>query len=158
MASLQPKLLNTLSALSHPRKGRFCDLGGFGVKPPTLTSPFSCGICGLCGSSPGCARVSVGVHCVLRTRALQGLCLASPGMASPCTRCQAGGWRGLFTLLPLSPYSWAEFLTLAPSGDRIPVELLQILTQYAICRLPALQGSVELPASFEFNLSSPTGS
>ena len=26
---------------------------------------------------------------------------------------------------------------LAPGGDRIPVELLQILTQYAICRLPA---------------------
>ena len=28
-------------------------------------------------------------------------------------------------------------LTLAPGSDRIPVELLQILTQYAICRLPA---------------------
>lgn len=26
----------------------------------------------------------------------------------------------------------------APGSDRIPVELLQILTQYAICRLPAL--------------------
>ena len=26
---------------------------------------------------------------------------------------------------------------LAPGSDRIPVELLQILTQYAICRLPA---------------------
>ena len=25
----------------------------------------------------------------------------------------------------------------APGSDRIPVELLQILTQYAICRLPA---------------------
>ena len=36
------------------------------------------------------------------------------------------------------PLSWAEFLTLAPGSDRIPVELLQILTQYAICRLPAL--------------------
>ena len=50
--------------------------------------------------------------------------------------------------------SWAEFLTLAPGSDRIPVELFQILkddavesaafnmqyaicTQYAICRLPA---------------------
>ena len=33
--------------------------------------------------------------------------------------------------------SWAECLTLAPGSDRIPVELLQILTQYAICRLPA---------------------
>ena len=30
-----------------------------------------------------------------------------------------------------------ECLTLAPGSDRIPVELLQILTQYAICRLPA---------------------
>ena len=30
-----------------------------------------------------------------------------------------------------------EFLTLAPGSDRIPVELLQILTQYAICQLPA---------------------
>ena len=29
-------------------------------------------------------------------------------------------------------------LTLAPGSDRIPVELFQILTQYAICRLPAL--------------------
>lgn len=106
MASLQPKLLNTLSALSHPRKGRFCDLGGFGVKPPTLTSPFSCGICGLRGSSPGCARVSIGVHCALHPRALRGLCLPSPGMASPCTHCQAGGRRGgLFTRLPLFPYS-----------------------------------------------------
>ena len=28
-------------------------------------------------------------------------------------------------------------LTLAPGSDRIPVELFQILTQYAICRLPA---------------------
>ena len=28
-------------------------------------------------------------------------------------------------------------LTLAPGSDRIPVELLQILTQYAICREPA---------------------
>lgn len=89
MASLQPKLLNTLSVLSQPKKGRFCDLGGFGVKPPTLTSPFFCGICGLCGSSPGCARVSIGVQCV-RPRALQGLCLPSPGMALPCTHCQAG--------------------------------------------------------------------
>ena len=26
---------------------------------------------------------------------------------------------------------------LAPGSDRIPVELFQILTQYAICRLPA---------------------
>jgi len=50
--------------------------------------------------------------------------------------------------------SWAEFLTLAPGSDRIPVELFQILkddavesaalnmqyaicTQYAICRIPA---------------------
>ena len=50
--------------------------------------------------------------------------------------------------------SWAEFLTLAPGSDRIPVELFQILkddavesaalnmqyaiyTQYAICWLPA---------------------
>ena len=50
---------------------------------------------------------------------------------------------------------WAEFLTLAPSSDRIPVELFQILkddavesaalnmqyaicTQYVICRLPAI--------------------
>ena len=30
-----------------------------------------------------------------------------------------------------------ECLTLALSSDRIPVELFQILTQYAICRLPA---------------------
>ena len=37
--------------------------------------------------------------------------------------------------------SWAEFLTLAPGSDRIPVELLQILTQYAICRLPAIMAS-----------------
>jgi len=52
------------------------------------------------------------------------------------------------------PLSWAEFLTLAPGSDRIPVELFQILkddavesaalnmqyaicTQYAICWLPA---------------------
>ena len=34
--------------------------------------------------------------------------------------------------------SWAECLTLAPGSDRIPVELFQILTQYAICRLPAI--------------------
>ena len=27
---------------------------------------------------------------------------------------------------------------LAPGSDRIPVELFQILTQYAICRLPAI--------------------
>ena len=32
-------------------------------------------------------------------------------------------------------------LTLAPGSDRIPVELLQILTQYAICRLPAGLGT-----------------
>ena len=37
----------------------------------------------------------------------------------------------------MSSGSWAECLTLAPGSDRIPVELLQILTQYAICRLPA---------------------
>ena len=53
------------------------------------------------------------------------------------------------------PLSWAEFLTLAPGSDRIPVELFQILkddavesaalnmqyaicTQYAICRLTAV--------------------
>ena len=35
-------------------------------------------------------------------------------------------------------------LTLAPGSDRIPVELLQILTQYAICRLPA---NSELPGA-----------
>ena len=52
------------------------------------------------------------------------------------------------------PLSWAEFITLAPGSDRIPVELFQVLkddavgsaafnmqyaicTQYAICRLQA---------------------
>ena len=86
----------TLSAPSHPRKGRSCDLGGSGVEPPTPTSPFSCGICGpvsiiLAGSSPGHAQGSVGVHCVLHPRALQGLHLPTPGTASLCTRRQAGG-------------------------------------------------------------------
>ena len=35
------------------------------------------------------------------------------------------------------PLPRAECLTLAPGSDRILVELFQILTQYAICRLPA---------------------
>ena len=48
------------------------------------------------------------------------------------------------SLLPHDLLPWAEFLTLAPSSDRIPVELFQILKddavesaalnmQYAIC-------------------------
>ena len=59
------------------------------------------------------------------------------------------------SLLPHDLCHGAEFLTLAPDSDRIPVELFQILkddvvesaalnmqyaicTQYAICRLPAI--------------------
>ena len=40
-------------------------------------------------------------------------------------------------------------LTLAPGSDRIPVELLQILTQYAICRLPAVFFSQTSPLVFQ---------
>ena len=36
------------------------------------------------------------------------------------------------SLLPHDLLSWAEFLTLAPSGDRIPVELFQILKDDAV--------------------------
>ena len=36
-------------------------------------------------------------------------------------------------------------LTLAPGSDRIPVELLQILTQYAICWLPAGSEQKQFP-------------
>ena len=43
-----------------------------------------------------------------------------------------GGW-GAAALITMVE----TCLTLAPGSDRIPVELLQILTQYAICRLPA---------------------
>jgi len=66
--------------------------------------------------------------------------------------------------------SWAEFLTLAPGSDRIPVELFQILkdeavesaalnmqyaicTQYAICRLPAFEVIDISPRNLDSRLS-----
>ena len=56
------------------------------------------------------------------------------------------------------PLSWVECLTLAPGSDRIPVELLQILTQYAICRLPARSHkqllSLRSPCGSEYNFHS----
>ena len=46
-------------------------------------------------------------------------------------------------------------LTLAPGSDRIPVELFQILTQYAICRLPALLQCMKVKSESEVAQSCP---
>lgn len=100
MASLQPKLLNTLSVLSQPRKGRFCDLGGFRVQASHADLSFLLWDLWAMWQLPGCARVSIGVQ-LCPPRALQGLCLPSPGMALPCTHCQAGDGRSIHSSPPL---------------------------------------------------------
>ena len=45
----------------------------------------------------------------------------------------------MYTLVYDICFSLSDLLHSVPGRDRIPVELFQILTQYAICRLPALE-------------------